>query len=256
MKNLHSLFTRHASRLLLGGLAWAALFALLYRVLYKISFLMLCLAALGALAALWGGLHLRETRATRALRRLLLAGLCLGLCLFAGLEGLIWAHADGDPVVECDTLIVLGCGIQGETPSLAMVSRLEVALRYLEQYPDCTAILSGGMGDRESITEALAMYRWLTARGIDPTRLVLEERSTNTIENLQYSLRLIPADSRVALVSNEFHLYRARFIAGQFDRTVHTLPAPTPTILFTQVNSWLRESASIALMYLKFWFFY
>ena len=112
------------------------------------------------------------------------------------------------------------------------------------------------MGDRESITEALAMYRWLTARGIDPTRLVLEERSTNTIENLQYSLRLIPADSRVALVSNEFHLYRAKVIAGHFDREVHTLPAPTPPILFTQVNSWLRESASIALMYLKFWFFY
>lgn len=251
MRIPHSFFFRNAKRLTVCGLAAALVFALLYKLLFKISFLMLCGCALGALTALWGGLHLRESRGLRLARRLLVGLLCLGLAVFAGLEGVIWAHSDGDPEQESDWLIVLGCGIQGETPSLALVSRLEVALGYLQRHPNCNAVLSGGQGAHETITEAEAMARWLKSRGIAPERLVLEEESRNTIENLQNSLSLIPPEATVTAVSNEFHLYRVQAIAEHFGRPVRTLPAPTPTILFTKVNSWLRESASIALMHLK-----
>ena len=236
---------------LVWGLASMLIFAVLYRVLYKISFLMLCGCALGALIALWGALHLRESRGLRLARRLLVGLLCLGLAVFAGLEGVIWAHSGGDPAQESDWLILLGCGVQGEIPSLALVSRMEVALEHLQRFPDCRAVLSGGQGPHEDITEAECMRRWLTARGISEDRLVLEEDSHNTIQNLQYSLSLIPPGASVTVVSNEFHLYRVQTIAQHFGRPVHTLPAPTPTVMFTKTNSWLRESASIVLMHLK-----
>lgn len=256
MRKPHTFAFRNAKRLVVCGLAAVLVFAILYKVLYKISFLMLCFAAVGALTALWGGLHLRESRLTRLLRKGLVCCLCLGLVCFLGLEALIWSHSKGDPVRESDWLIVLGCGIQGETPSLALVSRMEVALDYLNRYPDCKAVLSGSQGPHEAITEAECMRRWLTARGIDESRLVLEEDSHNTIQNLQNSLELIPAEASVTAVSNEFHLYRVRTIGEHFDRSLDTVPAPTPTIMFTKVNSWLRESASIVLMHLKLWILY
>jgi len=256
MRKPHTFAFRNAKRLVVCGLAAALVFAVLYKVLYKISFLMLCFAAVGALTALWGGLHLRQNRLTRFARRGLVVCLCLGLALFLGLEAVIWTHSDGDPVQESDWLILLGCGIQGETPSLALVSRLEVALDYLNRYPDCKAVLSGGQGAHEAITEAEAMRRWLTGRGIDADRLVLEEDSRNTIENLQNSLALIPAEASVTAVSNEFHLYRVAAIGDHFDRPLRTIPAPTPTVMFTKTNSWLRESASIVLMHLKLWILY
>ena len=251
MRKPHTFAFCNAKRLVVCGLAAALVFAVLYKLLYKISFLMLCFAAVGAMTALWGGLHLRDNRITRILRKLMIAGLCLGLALFLGLEALIWAHSGGDPAQESDWLIVLGCGVQGETPSLALTSRMEVALEHLQRFPDCRAVLSGGQGPHESITEAECMRRWLTARGISEDRLVLEEDSHNTIQNLQYSMSLIPPEASVTVVSNEFHLYRVQTIAQHFGRPVHTLPAPTPTVMFTKTNSWLRESASIVLMHLK-----
>ena len=57
-------------------------------------------------------------------------------------------------------------------------------------------------------------------------------------------------------MSNEFHLYRVAAIGDHFDRPLRTIPAPTPTVMFTKTNSWLRESASIVLMHLKLWILY
>lgn len=129
-----------------------------------------------------------------------------------------------------ETLIILGCEIIGEKPSLMQVERLNAALRYLNQYPDTDVICSGGQGKKEKISEAYAMKKWLIQKGIDPKRIYLEDRSETTAQNLQYSKKIISDEGlnpRTALCSNEFHLYRAVRMAKGLGMECKTVSAPT-----------------------------
>ena len=75
-------------------------------------------------------------------------------------------------------------------------------------------MLSGGKGDGENISEAEAMYRYLTGHGIDGDRLIREEESTSTKENLEFSRRKIgTTDCSVGVVTNNFHVWRGAAIA-------------------------------------------
>ncbi|MDF2879300.1 MAG: YdcF family protein, partial [Clostridia bacterium] len=86
--------------------------------------------------------------------------------------------------VQSQYIIILGARVKDETPSLALKYRLDKAYTYLNKNPQTIAILSGGQGPGESITEAEAMRRYLSQKGIAKERLVLEEHSTNTYENI------------------------------------------------------------------------
>ena len=90
-----------------------------------------------------------------------------------------------------DYIIVLGAHVDGTRMTLALLERARRALLYLEENPGTKAVLSGGKGTGENISEAEAMYRYLTGHGIDGSRLILEEKSTSTKENLAFSLRKI-----------------------------------------------------------------
>ena len=105
-------------------------------------------------------------------------------------------------------------------PDLPPAKRLEVMEacmeyenQYLEDHPETKAVLSGGQGEGELITEARAMYHYLTEHGIAPERLFLEERSVSTAENLRFSRELIGADHSVGVVTNNFHVFRGTAIA-------------------------------------------
>ena len=121
-----------------------------------------------------------------------LAALVLGL---SAVE--VWViragHRD-ESAQPADAVIVLGAGVNGTTPSVALQTRIDAAERYLKAHPGIPAVLSGGQGPGEDISEARAMYNALTDRGIDPERLILEEQSANTRQNLQNSLALLPDD--------------------------------------------------------------
>ena len=116
------------------------------------------------------------------------------------------------PTVDADTVIVLGCQVDGERPSALLDHRIETAADYLKTHPSAVCIVSGGQGGGERITEAECMERGLIARGIDPVRILQEPKSTSTQENLAFSIDCMEAHgltSPVVLVSNNFHLYRA-----------------------------------------------
>jgi uncharacterized SAM-binding protein YcdF (DUF218 family) len=85
----------------------------------------------------------------------------------------------------------LGAGLHGTTPSLSLTNRLAAALAFLEEHPDTVAIVSGGQGPGENMTEAEAMTIWLEARGIAPERIIGEPEATSTAENLENSFRII-----------------------------------------------------------------
>ena len=80
-----------------------------------------------------------------------------------------------------DYLIVLGAHVDGERLTKALYERVRKALEYLETHPETKAVLSGGKGKGEAISEAEAMRRYLIRKGISPERLLLEEKSVNTL---------------------------------------------------------------------------
>lgn len=146
---------------------------------------------------------------------------------------MIWA-ATNEPDKNA-TVVVLGCRVYGEQPSLSLVERLEAAYEYLVEQEEAVCILSGGQGDGENISEAECMYRYLTAKGIAPERLYKEENSTSTRENLLYSKELIEKYGlypKIAIVTSEYHQYRAGQIAKSLDLDCGAISGHTVFWLF------------------------
>ncbi|MCR5145509.1 MAG: YdcF family protein [Lachnospiraceae bacterium] len=114
------------------------------------------------------------------------------------------------------TVVVLGCRVYGTKASLMLEERLYAALKYLNENPSSKVIVSGGQGHDEGISEAECMYNWLIDKGLEPSRIILENKSTTTYENILYSFEIIEnrkLNPQIALVSNEFHLYRGMKLA-------------------------------------------
>lgn len=160
-------------------------------------------------------------------------------------HSLIYQSAKQEPPEEVDYLIVLGARVKGEMMTKALLFRVEAALEYLRENPNTKVIASGGQGPGEDITEAEAMRRYFVANGIDEDRILLEDRSTTTFENLSFSRELVGEDASVAIVSNDFHVYRASIIGKRLDfAEVHTLAGRTPTIAIFKL--WSREYFAVA----------
>ena len=179
------------------------------------------------------------------------------LVSFIWVEGLILAHDDGTETPTAPTLVVLGAGLNGDQPSLTLIARLQTALAYLEQHPDAVAVVTGGQGSYETVTEASAMGKWLTQKGVDPSRIYLEDLSTDTRENLRNARALMEQEGLsqpIAVVSNSFHLYRARILAEKAGfEEVQTLSAPVPKVPLRWLTAsvYLREYCSILLLYAR-----
>lgn len=195
----------------------------------------------------------REKRWIKAGKIITFTAVAIGLIVLIILESLILSQVQGSEDVQADVLIVLGAGLRGETPSATLTSRLEAALNYLNAHPETVAVLTGGQGHNESISEASAMARYLREHGIDPARLYLEEQARDTRENLRYSKALIQQEQlkgSIAVVSNGFHLYRTKRLAAGEGLQVETIAAPVP-YLWLVPSVYLREACSLLLMFAR-----
>lgn len=225
----------HPKWLLCGSLA--ALGAFLFLCLPGYKFAGLFLLGLSALIPAYH--FLRHD----FLRRVLTALLALCFVVLSITGGVIARSAQGGDAPQADYLIVLGCQVRGTVPSRMLRQRLDAAVEYLNVHPDSIAIVTGGMGPGEDITEAECMYTYLTGAGIDPGHILLEDRATSTMENLRYSLELMESDS-AAIVSNEFHLYRAGQMAAQLGLSPALIPASTEYPILT-ASYFLREILAV-----------
>ena len=182
-------------------------------------------------------------------RRIFQTALTLVLVPLICIEGYVINIGRSDlSALPADAVVVLGAGVNGKSPSLSLYTRLTAALDYLEKNPDIPVVLTGGRGYGEEITEARCMYDWLTARGVDPARLILEERAGNTAENFAFSKDLLeehgidPAEDNAAVVTNDFHIARSRLIAArQGYGHAFGVPAELPW-KHLEVNYYLREA--------------
>jgi len=205
------------------------------------SFLAYCLMCAAAVVLIYG--FLIRMKLT-ALIIILTALLVLGFVLFLIMEIPVIIDAQGDKGVDADYIIVLGAGVNGSVPSLSMVNRMTPTIDYLQSHPDCVAILTGGQGEGENLSEAQAMFDYLTARGIAPEQLIMEDKATSTEENLKFSFEIIGSeleDSTIAVVSSEYHLHRAKTMAKLLGVEVYGIPGRTsyPVLM---INYFIREA--------------
>lgn len=182
----------------------------------------------------------------RTLWRIAVGLVCLGLIYFIAVEIPIVKNARTDEDCGKKYLVVLGAAVNGETPSRSLLYRLNGALEFMNAYPDSVAVVTGGQGQGEDITEAECMYRWLTERGVAPERVLQEPRATSTMENLQYSYDIIHSlgdepDGNVTIASSSYHLCRAKTMSRNLGVEASGYACATGNPLLT-ANFFIREA--------------
>lgn len=140
-----------------------------------------------------------------------------------------------------DYIIVLGAGLNGNEPSLVLAKRLDKAVEYLNNNNNAIAVVSGGQGKGETVSEALAMENYLIEHGISDERIIREEDSSNTYENFEYS-KLAAGEGRVVFVTSDFHVIRSMQMAKINGIDATHIGASTPISLLPV--SCIREAAA------------
>ena len=232
------------TRIIIAGLFAAA--GLVFKfALVGYSFLGYTLMAVAACVIYFGILKKYESsKICRGAR--IASGVILGLLAIAFVitEARILEESSGTSEPDADYLVILGAGVNGTEPSLSLKNRLNAAIVYLLQNPDTVCIASGGKGPGEDISEAECMYRYLTSHGIESERVIKEDKSSDTSENVENSLEIISnlgkPNYTVAVVSSEYHLYRAKLMFADYGINVGTIPGKT-TFPVLKLNYFLRE---------------
>ena len=239
------------------ALFWMAL------LLAAAAFFKFCLSGYGFTAAICAGTAgiigfytfvpriFRKSRTVIRLFTVLLTVFLIAACVT---EGFIIKASFGTPEADCDYLVVLGAKVRPDGPSLSLKNRIEAAADYLKAHPDVIAVVSGGKGPDEVMTEAMAMYNGLVARGIEPERIWMEDKATSTWENLRFSLNLIEEKTghrpdTLAVLSSEYHLFRAGLFTRAAGAEFIGIPAKT-TYPVLKINYFLRDVAGVWHYYL------
>ena len=195
----------------------------------------------------------------------LLVLVILGLLAFGALEVYIGLHSRdrmaGDPRV----MVVFGCQVRRDGPSVLLRDRLDTALDYLKDHPDVRVVVTGGKGDDEHMSEAQAMYDYLTERGVDGANIWMEDQSRNTWQNINNTFALMEGEGwdlteDVLLVSSGFHLARIQMLwdrarAGILrdevynDQYISTLAAPVSHAP-SRVQMFFREPLALVKSFL------
>jgi uncharacterized SAM-binding protein YcdF (DUF218 family) len=250
LKHFH---LRYKRRCLAVAILWIVGLFLMFAVTGH-DFIGLALVGIGALLLFFPLCRLLEQKCKVAfwLRRAVTLILVICVGYFCVVESFILSDAHTETHETADYIIVLGAGVNGTKPSLSLRDRLEGAYDYMTANPNTIAIVSGGQGEGELISEAACMHDWLVEKGINPNRIIMEEQATCTLENLQYSMDIINKlsiqDPVIGVVSSEYHLHRAKRLAEYVGIDVIGVAAKTgfPTVA---VNYFIREAFAMTEQY-------
>lgn len=176
-----------------------------------------------------------------------LTGIIAAVFLLFAVLSCLMINACYKAPAEDATVVVLGAALRGENPSRLLRERLETAAEYLEQNPTAVCVVSGGQGADEVCSEAAVMKRYLVEKGIVEERIFMEDKSTSTFENIRFSKEVMEQhglSQNIALVTQEFHQYRASRLAKQAGfENVGAVPSQTPFYLLG--SYWVRDFAGI-----------
>jgi uncharacterized SAM-binding protein YcdF (DUF218 family) len=146
---------------------------------------------------------------------------------FVIVEGIIIYNMRTASGKEADYIIILGCQVDGSIPSIPLMRRVNVAVKYLKENKNTNVVITGGRGAGENISEAEAMKRILLRNGIEETRIFEEQNAKSTMENLKFSDELYNLkNNNIIIVSSDYHMFRALSIAKKLKyKNVEGLPS-------------------------------
>ena len=209
----------------------------------------LCLIAIILFYSFMPMVGLTHPAFARVTTRIFTVILIIGLLVVGITEAIIIKYSFGDPKESVDYIVVLGAKVNADGPSVSLWDRICAAYTYLEEHPQVIAVVSGGQGTDEPITEAECMYRELVLLGIDPKRIWREEKATSTWENMQFTLNLIEEKTgqrpeKLGVLSSEYHLFRSSLFAKACNVEFVGIPARTSRAS-QAINHFMREVAGV-----------
>lgn len=179
-------------------------------------------------------------------RLILMLFLIMFFCSFIIVEVILSTELKSniDMNQDVDYVIILGAGLNGDKISKRLEGRLQKGLNYLKQNQTVKVIVSGGQGKDELISEAEAMGRYLTNRGIDNHRIMYEDKSTSTIENIHFSKKIMNTISvkkklKVLIVTSDYHMFRAKMIGRKLGLQSFGISSESP--IGQRINYLIRE---------------
>ncbi|MGN0620868.1 MAG: YdcF family protein [Porcipelethomonas sp.] len=199
----------------------------------------------GVIMNLWGSAAGKVVVSAAAL-------LIAAVLLFMVSVTVLMIHAQNNHPDEPVNIVVLGCKVNGEKPSKMLRMRLEAAEKYLAENEGVKCVVSGGKGSDEEISEAQAMKNYLLENGIDEDRIIIEDESENTLQNIEYSIKKLEErgyERKFAIVTDGFHQYRAGLIAEDTGAEIYAVSAKiaNPALLPTYyVREWLAIAREYA----------
>ena len=209
-----------------------------------------CLAIFFMNRAIIDVLDLNVAIALGAIDSALAIGVSFGLCLFAGTCACALGASRHTPAFPRDYLVILGCGLKSDgTPTPLLAGRVDAALAYAEAQEAVglgspTFVPSGGQGPDERWPEAESMRQYLVGKGVPDERILLEDKSVNTRQNLALSAQVIEGAGatsmpRIAFATTNYHVFRGYVYAHDAGLAAEGISAPTK--LYFWPNAFLRE---------------
>lgn len=214
-----------------------------------LAFFSLCLL----ITLFWNKLEgFRKSRVGKAVFTAAGTFLVLGLC-YAAFLSFQMVRACLARTEKPNMVVVLGCQLWGEEPSPMLKKRLDAAYDLLIRYPDIPVVVTGGQGDDEVISEGEGMKKYLLRRGISEDRIIVEDKSTSTYENIRNAFEItdkMGLSRDITIATSEYHVYRASLMAKQ-QGAGEVTSAPSMTDLNLVPAYWVREWLGIS----HFWVF-
>ncbi|EIT86345.1 hypothetical protein A374_05256 [Fictibacillus macauensis ZFHKF-1] len=169
------------------------------------------------------------------------------------LEAFILSSINNDQPSSVDYVLILGAGLKNDKPTPVLKERLNTAIAYYKKHPHTTLVTSGGLTKGDHTSEGEAMAQYLVMHGVPKKDIVQETKSKSTSENIAFASKLMKKrignhKHHVLLVSNDFHLKRAKMLASKEGVIPYGLGASTPLPVIPQVH--VREILALAKYFL------
>jgi uncharacterized SAM-binding protein YcdF (DUF218 family) len=194
-----------------------------------------------------------------ALRRKLLRGVgglsLIGFAIWTALLAAIYVYGHHDGAVEADAIVVLGAAQYDGRPSPVLRARLDHAIDLYHRGVAPVIITTGGVGARDTVSEAVVGRRYAIRHGIPPEAILTERTGLRTISSMEAVAQLMRGRGMrsAVLVSDPFHSLRLRLLATRVGIRARTSPTRSSPISEDPAVEWrhiIRESGIILLMLL------
>ncbi|URZ02217.1 YdcF family protein [Clostridium felsineum] len=188
--------------------------------------------------------EIKDGSVLRKIDNIIKAIVCIFCVIFVLTEAVLIYNGKADYKGKVDYIIVLGAGLNGKQMLGTQYERVTKAMEYVKENPDVKIVVSGGRGHNESISEAEAMKEYFLKKGVLSQNIIMEDKSTNTFENLRNSKRIIDKisnekDIKVGVVTSSYHITRAKLLGKRVGLKLYGISAPINKLLLIQ--SYTRE---------------